>query len=594
MGKRPSFWVVLVFFLFVFIGCNYFGANKNHENQFPKPSNEKLVVKQKLDSLIHLHFNRNPDSAIFYSEKLIHYFDSTGSQAMIFESYFYLSEIYLHSKPNDFLATCYFSEGLKIMIKNNIDFDINPFYLIDIGNLMHRHRLYYQAMDKYRIAATLAQKSGHKYAEAVACNNIGLCYQKINQYDSASFYLRKGLRLRKNLMPLLEAQNYLYLSKIYLDVPNSDSVLLYYSAITNSLRKQKFAPGNIVGMPIENAINLADEIEIEKENILAGYYELMNENPDKAINCYKKARSQALQKQNLQLYNEISLGYAKLLIKTNQKQSATEVLEASFKFYQQTGNIDKALEICRMMSGVYSKMNQINQEKLWLQKTIQYSDSLIKMEFSNQLMNEKILLFTAQTEHELNNYRIILQKNKTIIKSQKTSIIVLILSVIVISTFLGIVVVQRKKLNAAYHALVARTMQIIDTERPKTKQQNQQIIADQTSTLLHQLENLMLEERLYLDPEISITKLAKQLSTNEKYLSQLFNQQLNSTFNDYINSLRIIEACRLMTTTVKPIKSVDQIAEDAGFRSRSAFYNAFKKYTGVTPAFFIKSNMGKN
>jgi AraC-like DNA-binding protein len=109
--------------------------------------------------------------------------------------------------------------------------------------------------------------------------------------------------------------------------------------------------------------------------------------------------------------------------------------------------------------------------------------------------------------------------------------------------------------------------------------------------MVHQLENLMLEEQLYLDPEISITKLARQLNTNDKYLSQLFNQQLNSTFNDYINSMRIIEACRMMTSTGKQVKSIDQIAEDAGFRSRSAFYSAFKKYTGVTPAFFMKSNM---
>jgi len=58
--------------------------------------------------------------------------------------------------------------------------------------------------------------------------------------------------------------------------------------------------------------------------------------------------------------------------------------------------------------------------------------------------------------------------------------------------------------------------------------------------------------------------------------------------------MRIIEACRMMTSTGKPAKSIDQIAEDAGFRSRSAFYSAFKKYTGVTPAFFMKSNMEKN
>jgi len=591
MGKRLYVWIILVVSFSVLTSCNFFSSFNDDRNQCSKPSDEKLAVKLKFDSLVHNSAQTNPDSAIFYSLKLIHYFDSIGCQAMIFDSYFYLSEIYLHLKTNDFLATFYFSEGVKIMIKNNIDFDINPFYLIDIGNLMHRHRLYYQAMDKYRIAASFAQKSGHKYAEAVALNNIGLCYQKINQFDSAVISIRKSLDLRKTLMPLLEAQNYLYLSKIYLQVPNADSVLFYHSATTTFLEKQDFSPGSIVGMPIENALKLATEIKIEKECVLAGFYELTDEKPDNAIIYYEKALSVALQKQNLQLYTENSISYANLLIKSNQLNKATEVLEASFKVCQKINNIGKTLEISRLMSDVYSKMNQLHQEKLWLQKTIQYSDSLIKMEFSNQLMDEKILLLTAQTEQELNNSRIILQKNKSIIKNQRASILVLILSVIVISAFLAILVVQRKKLNAAYHALVARTMQIIETENPKTRLQNQQIPAGHSSPMVHQLENMMLEEQLYLDPEISITKLARQLNTNDKYLSQLFNQQLNSTFNDYINSMRIIEACRMMTSTGKPAKSIDQIAEDAGFRSRSAFYSAFKKYTGVTPAFFMKSNM---
>jgi AraC-like DNA-binding protein len=208
-------------------------------------------------------------------------------------------------------------------------------------------------------------------------------------------------------------------------------------------------------------------------------------------------------------------------------------------------------------------------------------------------LTEKILLLTAQTERELNNSRINLHQNKIVIKNQSISILVLALSVIIISTFLTIVIVQRRKLNAAYHTLVARTMQLIDNDSLKHQTHDHPMADKQTSALLHHLESLMTGKQLYLDPEISMTNLAKHLCTNEKYLSMLFNQQLNTSFNDYINSLRITEACRMMTTTGKPVKSIDQIAEDAGFRSRSAFYTAFKKHTGVTPAFFMKSNPGK-
>jgi len=181
--KMTRFLSILLFIIILFTGCrqNLLPGCAEIDNKPAAIDPKTLTVKQELDSLIHFFSNRNPDSAIFFSEKLIRYFDTIGCQAMIFDSYFYLSEIYLHVKPNDFLATYYFSEGVKIMVKNNIDFAINPFLLIDIGNLLYRHRLYQQAIEKYRIAVLFAKKSEHKYAEAVAHNNMGLSYQKIQR-----------------------------------------------------------------------------------------------------------------------------------------------------------------------------------------------------------------------------------------------------------------------------------------------------------------------------------------------------------------------------------------------------------------------------
>jgi YesN/AraC family two-component response regulator len=283
---------------------------------------------------------------------------------------------------------------------------------------------------------------------------------------------------------------------------------------------------------------------------------------------------------------QILTEHAVSLVNTDSIPEAVKIIGEAFKFSLGTNDIVNVLYLCRKAAGLYSRIKDTENEKQWLNKALFYSDSLLRLETSDQLMADKILLLTAQTERELTNSKIILDQNKTIITNQKRSIYVLIYFIIIILAFLGIVLYQRKKLNEAYHALVSRTLQIIQTEKRNSNYKTNPISSEQTSVLVHQLENLMETGNHFLDPDISITKLSKLMGTNEKYLSQLINQQLDTTFNDYINRLRIKEACRILSLPGQTARSLEQIALEAGFRSRSTFYQSFKKYTGVTPAFF--------
>ena len=79
------------------------------------------------------------------------------------------------------------------------------------------------------------------------------------------------------------------------------------------------------------------------------------------------------------------------------------------------------------------------------------------------------------------------------------------------------------------------------------------------------------------------------LDTNVNYLSQYINNQLQTNFNDYINSYRVKEACRIFKNDTIMKFTVDQVADMVGFSSRSTFYTTFKKFTGITPAFFQKN-----
>ena len=103
------------------------------------------------------------------------------------------------------------------------------------------------------------------------------------------------------------------------------------------------------------------------------------------------------------------------------------------------------------------------------------------------------------------------------------------------------------------------------------------------------LENILIQDKIYKDPLLTIHKLALRVETNPHYLSQLINSEYKKTYSDLINSYRIDEAKKLLTDKGH-IYSIEKIAEESGFASPSSFFRVFKKNTGLTPTEYKKQN----
>lgn len=101
-------------------------------------------------------------------------------------------------------------------------------------------------------------------------------------------------------------------------------------------------------------------------------------------------------------------------------------------------------------------------------------------------------------------------------------------------------------------------------------------------TFAGRMESMVENDRLYLDPKLSLRQLAERLGTNRTYLSQYFNEVKGVTFYDYINAMRINKkSVPLMQE--HPEYTLDYVAKQSGFNSLSTFRRAFRKYTGTTP-----------
>lgn len=113
------------------------------------------------------------------------------------------------------------------------------------------------------------------------------------------------------------------------------------------------------------------------------------------------------------------------------------------------------------------------------------------------------------------------------------------------------------------------------------------------------LENALFErlqgfiaDKGYLQADLTISKLAEQLSCPDHHLRKLINQRLGYTnFNAFLNHYRIEEACKRLVESSLPVLS---IALDLGYGSIAPFNRAFKEIVGSTPTAYRSAQFAQN
>lgn len=106
--------------------------------------------------------------------------------------------------------------------------------------------------------------------------------------------------------------------------------------------------------------------------------------------------------------------------------------------------------------------------------------------------------------------------------------------------------------------------------------------------LFVKLRSHMETEKSYLDPQLSVAKLAKQLDLPDSKVSRLINDFGEATFFDFVNGYRVEEVKAKIADHQNDHLSLLGIALDSGFNTKASFNRTFKKYEGKTPSQFRK------
>lgn len=100
----------------------------------------------------------------------------------------------------------------------------------------------------------------------------------------------------------------------------------------------------------------------------------------------------------------------------------------------------------------------------------------------------------------------------------------------------------------------------------------------------YRLKRLMLDEKPYLNPQLTVKELAEQLHAPARAVSELINNAYHCNFSEYINKARVNEAQRLMQSSQWAEQSLLDIALASGFNSKTSFNTMFRRYTEQTPS----------
>ena len=95
--------------------------------------------------------------------------------------------------------------------------------------------------------------------------------------------------------------------------------------------------------------------------------------------------------------------------------------------------------------------------------------------------------------------------------------------------------------------------------------------------------------KYYTDNLASLSELSKKISESPHHVSQVINEKLNKSFFELLATYRVEEAKRIISGDAGGRLTIEEISDKVGYNSKTAFNNAFKRYTGTTPSEFRRS-----
>ncbi|MCK9420978.1 MAG: tetratricopeptide repeat protein [Bacteroidales bacterium] len=484
--------------------------------------------------------------AVEFFQKTLEIYKNKGIENERYNPVFSLGMIYAEWGWDEQALENY-NKALKIQIAHN-DSIGSAFTLVNMAGIYGKSLGNEKAMEYFDIALNIFKKLKNPRGIGYTLNGIGQYFKSVEKYDSALASFNEAISNYQQIQ-YWEGMAFVYgnMGEIFMKEKNYRIAL---SCFTRSLQ-------------------LADS---SKSEIARGT----------ALTALGK-----ICQQTGQLNKALTLFHQSLeiAVSRNFKEAMSDNYLELSKLYKQLGQFNMAFDYIQLYNETRDSLFKENSQKVIAEMEARYT---------TEKKERQIDLLTK--ENELN--KLAIRSKERFTRLSVISSVVLLLLLMLLTRFYFLK-------HRAYTKYVRLTLDQLKKEQQTVKNTDTKpgvrqsaIQASPESETMNQrlieaLKLMMVNERLFLDPGITLADMAQKLNTNTTYLSRAINEMLNKNFSVYINELRIHEAQIMLAGKEYANWSIEGIAVSVGFNSKSAFNSAFKKFTGVTPSFFQKSALNQ-
>jgi len=160
------------------------------------------------------------------------------------------------------------------------------------------------------------------------------------------------------------------------------------------------------------------------------------------------------------------------------------------------------------------------------------------------------------------------------------------------SAWWWVVVVMAVAAVAAWLAARRRSRLQADELQETARDLEKGQAADGNSQLMERIQQMIEQERLYLNSNLKIADIAKAFNMHRNDISACINSQTGGTFAQYINQYRIEHAKQLMRE--QPDMKISSVWLEAGFGSEQTFFKTFRAITGLSPKEWMAQQFGSS
>jgi AraC-like DNA-binding protein len=589
----------------------------------------KIELFAQLDSLIidpeglQLHFFRsddNRDSLLLYYQDIQHIYQEVSADLNESQKIYFLYEIACSQvalgKYNKAIVTL--KQASKIpAVKNNIVWNADAFisyYLADsyraIGMLEKSNDIFLSILDIPMV-----------HYDSIIQMNVKECisetYEGLGSYDEAmEMYIELyNYNLRKENYRSA-SYNLIQMGRIAANIELDTSYFEYYY-MANELAVKS---GNFARLS-NNYVNMGSAYE------KAGYPYLGLKYLKKAEEYYQYLRPYGRAYLLLALGNSYfkvdSVKQAIIIVKRARKDALqinvfdliyhadlqlADYYNSIEKYDSARGYILHAIEISKSLGGNISYQNlyrQISDLSLQIKdypKAMAYLDSSYNEydKYDMRVNNEKLTQLREKSDYYIHKNKItqLVSENKLAQERSRRLIITIIgfITALILTIYFTLLIrIRLQQLRESHVHLVKKNIeldklnkQLNDCELHNLKKVKMDSISGE-ELIIKDLKKLLIQDKVYLNPELSLRFLADKLNTNTTYLSVIINSHFHCNLRSLINRYRIDKARKMLVSKDYSHYSMEGIASEVGFKSRSGFYQAFKAATGLSPSLYIEN-----